>query len=83
MRRILVLGSASILIEALKHVPDVEVTILEPGVTGKNPDRAVLDEVHEHVLKMNQLADEPLPKFTKPNDIDRSYGKKYRRSLRR
>ncbi len=83
MRRILILGSASILVEALKHVPDVEVTTLEPGMTGKDPDRAVLDEIHEHVLKMAQPVADPVPTFTKRNDIDRSYGKKYRRSLRR
>ncbi len=72
MRRILVLDSASILVEALKHVPDVKVATLDPGVTRKKPDRVVLDEIRE-----------PCTESTKPNDIDRQYGKKYRRSLRR
>lgn len=72
MRRILVLHSASFLVEALKHIPDVEVATLEPGITGKRPDRVVLDEMRE-----------PCTESTKPNDIDRQYGKKYRRSLRR
>lgn len=78
---ILVIDSATYLLDVLKRIPNVEVTTLEPGLTGKSPDRVVLDEIHEHVLKMNQEPE--LPVFTKITPIDRPYGKKYRRTLHR